>query len=244
MEPINVYIGEFIGTTILLLLGNSVNASVLLKKTVSSTFTPNWCVIVFGWCFAVTFGLYAGIFLGAPGHLNPAVTIALATGNIFPWVLVPGTIIAQCLGAFVGATLTVLHYYPHFKVTKSDEGNCVGIFATGPAINHKGFNLMSEVLATAVFLLCVLVLGPMPKGATPFVLGILVASIGFSFGGTTGYALNPARDFPTRLAYAILPIPNKGDANWQYAWIPVVGPIVGAVLAMQLFLALMKYIHG
>lgn len=238
MDPIKVYLGEFIGTAILLFMGNSTNASVLLNKTIAKAFSPNWCVIVFGWCFAVTFGVYAGWFFGAPAHLNPALSIALASGGLFPWELVPGTILAQCLGGFLGATMTIIHYYPHFKVTGPDEGNCVGIFATGPAIEHKFFNVLSEIVATFMFLFCVLVLGDMVQGLKPLMFGLLIAGIGFSFGSTTGYAMNPARDFPTRLAYAILPVPNKGTANWKYAWVPIVGPIIGATIAMQVWNAL------
>lgn len=235
MDPIHVYLGEFVGTAILLALGNSVNASVLLKNTVAGALKTNWVVIVFGWCFAVAFGVYAALFLGAPAHLNPALSIALAVGGMFPQELVLGTICAQLAGGFVGATITSIHYYPHFKITGPDEGNCVGIFATGPAIPNNVWNLISEIIATFMFLFIVLLLGPVDGGMLPIVLGFLVASMGFSYGGTTGYALNPARDFAPRLAYTLLPIPNKGTANWGYAWIPVVGPIVGATLAVCVF---------
>lgn len=138
-------------------------------------------------------------------------------------------------GAFVGATIAAVFYYPHFKETGPDEGNCVGIFATGPAIDHKPCNLMSEIIATFMLILATLCLGKMVDGLAPVVSGILIASIGMSFGATTGYALNPARDFGSRLAYTILPIPNKGTANWQYAWVPFIGPLIGAGLAVVFF---------
>lgn len=141
----------------------------------------------------------------------------------------------QTAGAFVGATIAAVFYYPHFKETGPDEGNCVGIFATGPAIDYKPCNLMSEIIATFMLILATLCLGKMVDGLAPVVSGILIASIGMSFGATTGYALNPARDFGARLAYTILPIPNKGTANWQYAWVPFIGPLIGAGLAVVFF---------
>ena len=235
MDVTQMYISEFVGTAVLLAFGNSTNASILLKKTIVGIYGTNWLHIIFGWAFAVTFGVYIGITLGGPGHLNPAVTFALAVAGIFPWEQVIPMAIAQTAGAFVGATIAAVFYYPHFKETGPDEGNCVGIFATGPAIDHKPCNLMSEIIATFMLILATLCLGKMVDGLAPVVIGILIASIGMSFGATTGYALNPARDFGSRLAYTILPIPNKGTANWQYAWVPFIGPLIGAGLAVVFF---------
>lgn len=236
MDATQVYVSEFIGTAVLMAFGSSCNAGLLLKNTITSTIKTNWIGLMFGWGFAVTFAVYTALGLGGVAHLNPAITVAFAAGGLFPPELVVGTVISQLLGGFLGASITVLHYYPHFKITSPDEGNCVGIFATGPAINHRGWNLLSEIIATFLFIFCVLLLGPMVNGLTPLIIGFLVASIGFSFGGTTGFALNPARDLPSRLAYAILPIPNKGSANLGYAWVPIVGPMIGGFLAVGAFL--------
>lgn len=162
--------------------GSGVNSSVLLKNTLAKAFAPNWMSLIFGWGLAVTFAVYIGIALGGPAHLNPAITISFAAGGLFPWDQVLPVVAAQMLGGFVGSAITMIHYFPHFKQTGPDEGNVVGIFATG-------------------------------------------------------FALNPARDFGPRLAYAILPVPNRGTANWGYAWVPVIGPIIGATIAVLFFLA-------
>lgn len=243
MDATQVYASEFIGTAILMAFGSSCNASLLLKGTIASAIKTNWIGLMFGWGFAVTFAVYSALSLGGVAHLNPALTLAFAGGGLFPWDLVPGTIVAQFLGGFVGSAITMLQYYPHFKITGPDEGNCVGIFATGPATDNRFWNVVSEVIATFFFIFCVLLLGPMVNGLTPLILGFLVASIGFSFGGTTGFALNPARDLTPRLAYAILPLPNKGTANFGYAWVPVVGPIIGASLGVGVFLWLKAVLH-
>ena len=210
MELTQMYISEFVGTAVLIAFGNTTNASILLKKTIVSIFGTNWLHIIFGWAFAVAFGVYVGITLGGPGHLNPAVTFALAVAGIFPWDQVIPMSIAQIAGGFTGAAIAALFYY-------------------------KPFNLISEIIATIMFMLAILCLGKMADGLAPMVIGILVASIGMSFGATTGYALNPARDFGPRLAYFLLPIPNKGTANWQYAWVPFIGPLIGAGLAVLFF---------
>lgn len=232
MDTTHLLLSEFVGTAVLMAFGSGTNASILLKGTIVGAFKTNWLNIIFGWAFAVTFGVYVAVALGGPGHLNPAVTISLAAGGLFPWNQVLGVCVAQVAGAFVDSAITALHYYPHFKITGPDEGNVVGIFATGPASDNRALNLISEIIATFMFMLAILCLGKMSEGFAPFIVGILVASIGMSFGSTTGYALNPARDFGPRLAYTILPIPNKGTANWGYAWVPIVGPIIGAVAAV------------
>jgi hypothetical protein len=243
MDATQVYVSEFIGTAVLMAFGSSCNASLLLKNTITSAIKTNWIGLMFGWGFAVTFAVYTAISLGGVAHLNPAITVAFAAGGLFPQELVIGAVIAQLLGGFLEASITILHYYPHFKITSPEEGNCVGIFATGPAIDHRGWNLLSEIIATFLFIFCVLLLGPMVNGLAPLIIGFLVASIGFSFGGTTGFALNPARDLPSRLAYAILPVPNKGTANLGYAWVPIVGPMIGGFLAVGAFIWLKAFLN-
>jgi len=225
-------LGEFLGTMVLIMFGVGVVASISLNKALAKG--TNWLMVAFGWGFAVMFGIYTAGFFAAPGHLNPAVTISFALGGLISWSIVPGYIIAQIAGAFCGAAITTCHFYPHFKETTVEEGNSVGIYATGPAIPNKPFNLISEIVATFAFILCLLTLGEFTEGLKPLIVALLVAAIGCSFGSTTGYAINPARDFGPRLAYAILPIPNKGTANWSYAWIPFVGPTIGATIAVLL----------
>lgn len=229
----NAYLGEFIGTMIMIMFGAGVGSSLNLNKALAKG--TGWVMVAFGWGFAVMLGVYTASFFGAPAHLNPAVTIAFAIGNLNGWDIVPGFIIAQILGAFVGAAIMIIHFFPHYKETSPEEGNTVGIFATGPAIPNTIFNVISEVIATFAFIFTLLLLGDFSEGLKPLVVGFLVVSIGFSFGSTTGYAINPARDFGPRLAYALLPVPNKSGANWPYAWIPIVGPIIGGILAVLLF---------
>lgn len=239
MDPqIKLLLSECIGMMVFIAIGTAVSSSVLLKKTMASGLGTNWVMIAFGWGFAVAFGVYTAVFLGGPAHLNPAVTIGMAVMGVFPWASVPGFILAQILGAFIGAGITMLHYYPHFKITGPDEGNCVNIFATGATIDNKPFNFLSEVIATFFFILVLLTIGPVAEGMFPLLVGFLVVAMGFSFGSTTGYAMNPARDFGPRLAYTLLPLPNKGPTNWDYVWIPVAGPIVGALLAILLLAAI------
>lgn len=226
------YIGELIGTMILVMFGSGVGASINLNEAFAKG-KSNWNMVAFGWGFAVMLGVYAAGVFGAPGHLNPALTIAFALGGVIEWNVVLGYCIAQMIGAFLGATFTIVHYWTHFKATQPDEGNVVGIFATGPAIPNVGFNLLSEIMATFAFTFALLLLGAdFTDGLKPLIVGFLIAAIGFSFGSTTGYAINPARDLGPRMAYAFLPVPNKGGANWSYAWIPIVGPIIGAIIAV------------
>lgn len=184
------------------------------------------------WGMAVTFGVYVAGNFGSQGHLNPAVTLGFAAFGLFPIKSVLPYLLGQFLGAFVGAAIVIIHYAPHFQAAKSSaEGNSVGIFATGPAIKNPLFNFLSEMIATFTFIFCLLNLGDFTKGLKPLIVGLLIMVIGQALGGTTGFALNPARDFAPRLAYAILPVPNKGDANWEYAWVPVFGPIAGGIAA-------------
>jgi glycerol uptake facilitator protein len=235
------FLGEFIGTLLLVLLGDGVVANVLLSKTKGQN--SGWIVIATGWAFAVMVGAFAAIAFGSPdAHLNPALTVwdAIVNGNTAKLaVYVP----AQLLGAFVGAILVWLHYLPHWKETQ-DQGLKLACFSTGPAIRNTGANLLSEAIATAVLLVGAgaifssSVAGKgLAVGLPPFLVASLVWGIGLSLGGTTGYAINPARDLGPRLAHALLPIPGKGGSDWGYAWIPVAGPLLGAVLAGFLFKA-------
>lgn len=225
----NFFIAEALGTMLLIVLGDGVVANVLLKK--SKAENGGWIVITAGWAFAVAVAVYVtGWASGA--HINPAITIGmLATGQI-AWDRALWYIGGQMSGAFVGAILVWLHFFPHWAATEGVEKK-LAIFCTGPAIYSPPANLFGEFLGT--FVLVVGVLGitsqynNLSSGLAPFLVGVLVWSIGLSLGGTTGYAINPARDLSPRLAHAILPIAGKGDSNWRYAWIPVVGPLLGGI---------------
>jgi glycerol uptake facilitator protein len=221
----SAFLGELIGTMILIIFGGGVVGGVVLKK--SKAENSGWIVITMGWGLAVAIAVYAvGQISGA--HLNPAVTIGLAAIGDFPWSDVPSYIAAQMIGAFIGAVIVYLHYMPHFKAT-DDQGAKLGVFATDPAIKNPVANLLSEVIGTFILLLGLLAIGAnkFAEGLNPFIVGFLIVAIGLSLGGTTGYAINPARDLGPRIAHFILPIPGKGSSNWDYAWIPVVGPIIG-----------------
>jgi len=237
MNP--AFIFEFIGTLVLVLLGDGVCAAVTLNK--SKAQGAGWIVITLGWGFAVMAGvLIAGPASGA--HLNPAVTLGLALAGTFDWSLVLGYIVAQMLGGFLGAVLVWLFYKDHYKATKDQPDAMLGTFCTMPAIRNGWRNFFCEVVATCLLVFIILALGT--KGNTPVGAGSLgafpvtcvIMSIGMSLGATTGYALNPARDLSPRLAHAVLPIEGKGASGWWYAWVPVCGPMVGAALAAGLFL--------
>ncbi|GAY73607.1 glycerol uptake facilitator protein [Lentilactobacillus kosonis] len=222
---------------ILIILGTGTGAGVNLKKTYGKG--SDWLFVSVSWGLAVTMGVYVAAMLGSDGHLNPAVTIGFAAAGLFKWSLVVPYLLGQFLGAFVGAAIVIIHYYPHFKATKTEEeGNQVGIFATVPAISSPFWNFMSEVIATFAFVFILLNLGDFTEGLKPFIVGTLILVIGSALGTTTGFALNPARDWSPRLAYTILPVPNKGRSNWGYAWVPMVGPIVGAIIASLLEVAI------
>ena len=222
------YLAEFFGTMILIILGDGVVAGVVLKGTKSEN--AGWLTIVLGWGLAVTLGIYAvGAISGA--HLNPAVTVGLAYAGSFSWGDVPLYCVAQLAGAFVGATIVWIHFMPHWKNTP-DAATKLSVFCTSPAIRSTFYNLLSEILATAVLVLALLFIGVnnFAEGLNPLVVGALIVSIGLSLGGTTGFAINPARDLGPRLAHFILPIPGKGHSDWEYSWIPVLGPIIGGFL--------------
>jgi glycerol uptake facilitator protein len=222
------FLGEVVGTMLLIILGDGVVGGVVLNKT--KAHNSGWIVITLGWGLAVAMAAYAvGGISGA--HLNPALTIGLAIAGNFPWADVPMYVLAQVIGAFLGAIVVWLHYLPHWKVTESSADK-LAVFATDPAIPHRAANLISEIIGTFILVLGILAIGAnkFADGLNPFVVGFLIVSIGLSLGGTTGYAINPARDFGPRLAHAVLPIAGKGRSNWGYAWIPIVGPVIGGAL--------------
>ncbi|MBL7780345.1 MAG: aquaporin family protein [Saprospiraceae bacterium] len=233
----NNFLAEFLGTALLILLGDGVVAGVVLKDTKNEN--AGWMVITTGWAMAVTFAIYAvGRISGA--HLNPAVTLGLAATGQFPWGDAGTYILAQVSGAMLGATLVWLQYLPHWSRT-TDPGAKLAVFCTGPAIRNTTSNFISEFLGTFVLLFGIMALGAsrFAEGLNPLVVGGLVLSIGLSLGGTTGYAINPARDLGPRIAHALLPIPGKGSSDWSYAWIPVLGPILGGICGALAYRALL-----
>ncbi|HFL1021826.1 TPA: MIP/aquaporin family protein [Streptococcus pyogenes] len=227
------FIGELLGTFILVLLGDGVVSACILNKTKAQN--SGWIAIVLGWGIAVTVAVYISGFMSG-AHLNPAVTLAMAAIGSLPWSQVVTYLVAQFLGAMLGALVLYLHYYPHWKETK-DAGTILACFSTGPAIRHTWSNLLGEALGTAVLVITVMAIGPnkVAAGFGPIIVGFVVMAVGFSLGATTGYAINPARDLGPRIMHALLPIPNKGDSDWSYAWIPVLGPILGGVAGALIY---------
>ena len=227
--------GEFIGTALLIILGCGVVANVVLNKTKGNN--SGWIVITFGWAMAVFLGVYASTKLGGSGHLNPAVTIAMAVFTDFDKSLLPVYLFAQFTGAIVGASIVWISYKQHFDET--DDANAkLAVFSTGPAIRNTFYNLITEIVGTFI-----LVFGAMSMSQPSSSLGsldalpvgLLVLGIGLSLGGPTGYAINPARDLGPRIAHFILPIKGKRDSDWSYSWIPVVGPVIGGLIAAFVF---------
>lgn len=229
------FIGEFFGTMLLIILGGGVNANVVLNKTKGNN--SGWIVIAFGWAMGVFLGVYSSVKLGGHGHLNPAVTIALSVFDGFDNSLVLPYILAQFAGAICGATLCWLAYKQHFDATDDKDLKLV-VFSNAPAIRNRSWNMITEVVGTFV-----LVFGAMSISPAATTMGtldalpvaLLVLGIGLSLGGPTGYAINPARDLGPRIAHFLLPIKNKRDSDWGYSWIPVVGPVIGGLLAAYIF---------
>lgn len=230
---------EFLGTMVLIILGCGVVACVSLRKSKGEG--AGWIVVTLAWGLAVMCGvLIAGPYSGA--HLNPAVTLGLAAVGKFPWSSVMPFIVAQILGAVIGGMLVYVFYRDHFDATE-DAGTKLGVFATGPAIRNHRSNLISEVIGTFILVIVILFIGDEGNssqvglgsiGALP--VALLVVVIGMSLGGTTGYAINPARDLGPRIAHAILPIKGKGSSDWGYSWVPIAGPVIGGFLAALIYI--------
>jgi len=233
------YVGEIVGTATLVLFGDGVVAGVLLHR--SKAQNGGWIVITWAWAIAVFMGVTVSLAVpggGAVAHLNPAVTIGLATIDKFPWDKVPLTILCEFIGAFIGATLVWLAYLPHWPAT-DDPGLKLAVYCTGPAIRNHTANLVTEIIGTFMLLFGVVAVGglvlggqvltgTLATGALPVALLVLV--IGMSLGGPTGYAINPARDLGPRIMHFVLPIAGKGSSDWAYSWVPVVGPVIGGIL--------------
>ncbi|CAG0931456.1 Glycerol uptake facilitator protein [Thermoflexales bacterium] len=237
MDVGTILISEIIGTMLLILLGDGVVANVLLGKTKGNN--SGWIVITWAWGLAVFVGAYSSVALGGGAHLNPAVTVGLLVAGVVPAGDAIWYIVGAMLGAMLGAFLVWLHYYPHWAET-ADPGLKLAVFSTGPAIRNTVMNFISEVIGTFVLMFGILAASAATPLPGPFAVGLLVVVIGLALGGTTGYAINPARDLGPRIMHAILPIPGKGSSDWGYSWIPVVGPIVGAAIAGLLWGALPK----
>lgn len=246
----NILMGEIVGTMLLILLGDGVVANVLLNKTKGNS--GGWIVITTAWALAVFVGAYSVASVSG-AHLNPAVTIGLAVAGATAWGDVVIYIIGQFIGAFIGAVLVYLAYLPHWGET-SDKGLKLAVFSTGPAIRNTGANLICEIIGTFVLVFGIFAIKgavmqsgdgaavPINMGALGIIpVAFLVWAIGLSLGGPTGYAINPARDLGPRIAHFVLPIPGKGDSDWGYSWIPVVGPIIGAIIAAVVYIGLGRF---
>lgn len=230
------FLAEVLGTMILIILGDGVVANVVLKK--SKGYGADWMTIATGWALGVAIPVYIfGAISGA--HFNPAVTISLAAIGKFAWAEVPAYIVAQMIGAFLGAVVVYLHYLPLWAVTE-DKGAKLAVFCTGPAVRNYASNFLTEFIGTFMLLFGILGIGTskMVEGFGALTVGLLIWAIGLSLGGPTGYAINPARDLGPRLAHAVLPIAGKGDSDWKYAWIPVVAPILGGLVGAIVFKAI------
>jgi glycerol uptake facilitator len=230
-----IFLAEVLGTGILILLGDGVVAGVLLAK--SKAQNSGWIVITLAWGLAV----YAGVIVAGPisgGHLNPAVTLAVALNGGIGWDMAIVYVAGQMVGAFLGAVLVFLHYYPHWGET-DDADLKLAVFSTGPAIRSPLWNMVSEIIGTFVLMFVIFTFGTQaslaPAGLGALPVALLVVVIGLSLGGTTGYAINPARDLGPRIAHFLLPIPGKRDSDWGYSWIPVVGPLIGGALAWVVY---------
>jgi glycerol uptake facilitator protein len=231
----SIFTAELVGTAILILFGDGVVAAVLLNH--SKAQNSGWIVIATGWGLAVAMAVFAVVeFSGA--HINPAVTIGLASIGAVSWGDVPIYIVGQFTGAFLGAVLVWLAYLPHWEDTE-DPGLKLAVFCTGPAIRNYSLNCVTEVIGTFILVLGVLAIvnnpGAADSGLVPLLVGFLVFAIGLSLGGPTGYAINPARDLGPRIAHAVLPIAGKGESDWGYSWVPVAAPVVGGILGALVY---------
>ncbi len=229
----SVYLAEFLGTLLLILIGGGVVAGVVLKGTKSEN--SGWNTIVITWGLAVAFAIYAvGTISGA--HINPAVTVSFAFIGEFPWQKVPGYVLAQITGAFCGGVLVWIFYLPHWSLTK-DKTSKLAVFSTTPAVRSYIHNFVSELLATALLIFGLLFIGinSFTEGLNPLVVGGFIVVIGYSMGGTTGFAINPARDLGPRIAHYLLPIIGKGSSDFKYAPIPILGPFLGGLLGASLY---------
>lgn len=226
-------LGEFIGTFVLVILGDGVVAADVLKRTKSNG--SGWVLITFGWGLAVAMAVFMSGFL-SPAHINPAVTFGMAIAGETPWGYVLPYIAAQMAGAMLGAAVVWLHYKPYFDATEEEE-TILAVFSTAPGIRDMTNSVIGEIIGTTMLVFGILAFGrnQFGDGLNPLVVGLLIVSIGMSLGGTTGYAINPARDLGPRIMHQILPISNKGHSDWGYAWVPVVGPMIGGALAAILF---------
>jgi glycerol uptake facilitator protein len=234
------FTGEFIGTALLIIMGGGVVANVVLSKTKGNN--SGWIVITFGWAMAVFIGVYASTTLGGSGHLNPAVTIALSALGDFDRSLLGTYLAAQFTGAFTGAVIVWLAYKKHFDES-ADKDLKMAVFCTAPAIRNPFFNFLTEAIGTFVLLFGALAMSKSAQtlGALDALpVALLVLGIGLSLGGPTGYAINPARDLGPRIAHFILPIPGKRDSDWAYSWIPVIAPVIGALLAVLAYQSVIK----
>lgn len=229
------FIGEFLGTALLIIMGDAVVANVLLQKTKGHN--SGWIVITAGWALAVFMGVFVSEKFGGSGHLNPAITLAMTLFKDFDFTQACWYFLAQFSGAFTGAIVVWLAYKPHFDATEDKDAK-LAVFSTAPAIAKHGYNVLTEAIATAVLTFTALSFSPAAVelgtlDALP--VALVIFAIGLSLGGPTGYAMNPARDFAPRLAHFILPIANKRNSDWGYSWVPVAGPIIGAIAAAWLY---------
>ncbi len=231
----SIFVGEWIGTLLLVLLGNGTVANLLLSK--SKGLNGGWIVATAGWGFAVSIAVYASGWMSG-GHLNPAVTVGLTWAGKSPVSAIPLYFLGQMAGAITGAVLVWLTYYSHFEATKNKRHTLL-CFSTSPAIRHNIWNFVTEMIATAVLLIGILAIfdvhNGISKGFGPYAVGILIFSIGLSLGGPTGYAINPARDLGPRIVHFFLPLSGKGSSEWDYAWIPVCAPLLGGLLGALIY---------
>ncbi|HZO99917.1 MAG TPA: MIP/aquaporin family protein [Terriglobia bacterium] len=235
MKP---FVAEAVGTALLVMLGDGVVAGVVLSK--SKAQNSGWIVIISGWAMAVAFAVYAVARISG-AHLNPAVTVGLALVGKFAWSDVPQYILAQVIGAFLGAVIVWLAYLAHWRETE-DQILKLAVFSTVPAIRRRPLNLLTEIIGTFALMFGLLAIlantAPGQSGLTPLLVGLLVGGIGLSLGAPTGFAINPARDLGPRLAHTLLPIPGKGSSDWGYSWVPVIGPLAGGAIGAMAYVGL------